>query len=300
MRLTILSPKKDWEHIKEDLKRVNLMGEKVDYDIVFFPVLHIKTEEYLPGKYGLDRKYLSALTKLYAYADVVAIHIEDFPIKGAGGWFTIINGKPSIQLYGDLHNKYSRTGEFKYWFSELLAHELAHKYYRKAGLEDKTHYWHYEKGRLLGAFEDIISQLTKKKGLWEQIVILTRKLLNLQHQEEQVKELWAIHHSATPRDVSRSETIIKNSKKEYGKCFYDVVIDRDGIATYPESIIKQRGTKDICVIGNFVNEKPTPQQIETLKSIIEGHDYTTHKELAEKGLASFSECPGRLMDYIDL
>lgn len=301
MKLLILSPEKDWTFIKEDLAK-ETMGQGIDYEVKHFPLLpQVPREEYRQGLWGVSRRYLTALLDIYE-GDVVLFHFPNFQIEGAGGWFSVLNGIPVIQAYGPHTRKFTRTGEFTYWFAELIAHEMAHKYYWKVNLEDRTHYWHYERKELLGAFREIITTLKKVLSLWQTIKVLTKKVAGLKMHEEEVieKDYFCIHHSATARDLTRTETIINNGIREYGKSFYDIIIDKDGVATYPNAIIKERGTKDICVLGDFTKEKPTDKQIETLKSIIEGQDYTTHKELAEKGLATPSLCPGKLMNYLDI
>lgn len=135
-----------------------------------------------------------------------------------------------------------------------------------------------------------------------QIELLKKLVELLKVKLSKQKKYYCLHHSATPRDTTRTETIIKNIRKRYnGKCFYDIIIDKTGLVTRPENVVvKSRGTTDICVIGNFTTEKPSKGQIEAVKSIIKGSRWTTHKELAEKGLATKSLCPGNLKDYINL
>lgn len=308
--IKIFSKYDNWEPvIKELTDRASFLIGRKDIKLERFNLVIMPTQEYMEGRFGIERGYLSRLFK-DKQEGITVLHAKDFPIQGAGGWFSYINGKPFIQFYGD-HLRLSSnrwTKEFNYWSAEVIAHELCHKYYRKHGFKDKTHYFHYEVGSLMQAFEDIRKQLLKEqKSLLERAIELYRKLLQPRHEEETTSrdyttiKFWCIHHSATSRDHTRAETIINNQKQQYGgKTFYDAIIDKDGIIYRENSIKKARGTDDVCVIGDFTKEKPTDKQVKALKSLLDGHRYITHKELAEQGKAEASVCPGNLMDYVAL
>ncbi len=300
MRVRLLSPVENWQPILDEAveKAPFLVGKK-DFIVTKYPVMNL-SQEYRDGKYGLELNYLRVLTDNFN-EDVIVVHAPNFVIRGAIGWINYnINDKVIIQLYDDHLREYSRTGEFRYRTTETLIHEFCHKYYRKFGLADKTHYYHYDKLRLLGAVEDIKKHLLKEKvGLMEQVVRLLRKLLSSEPDVAQVKQYYCLHHSATSRDFTRAEVIMHNSIKQYGKCFYDIIIDNDGVVTrVQDPLVKERGTTDICVIGSFDRETPTQAQIKAVKEIIKGNDWTTHRDLAKKGLASPSICPGNLTSYL--
>lgn len=160
-----------------------------------------------------------------------------------------------------------------------------------------------KKPKALSMLEAIVDTL-------QQLIATMMQLIQQKEKEEMPEEIidpapdgkwYCLHHSATSRDFTRAESIIRyheNSGKYGGKCFYDHIIDKDGIFYSPEAIVKKRGTTDVCVIGDFTREKPTDQQLATLKALITNQSWTTHKELAKKGMASPSLCPGNLTDYL--
>ena len=300
-KIKILSPSKDWEKVINEVKEKAYLligGKEIENDLYF--LLFYPKEEYLPKKYGIERRFLSALM-CGKQADITLLHVPEFEVEGALAWYHYVNGKPFIQLYRNHLREYSRTGEFKYRTAETIVHELCHHYYRKIGIEDRTHYFHFEKNSILEAVKDIKKNLLQTQvSLLEEIVRLLSRTFSSKHKTEVDKEYYCLHHSGTSRDNTKAETIINNSKQKYnGKCFYDIVIDKDGNIYTPESFIKERGTRDICVIGSFDKEQPTEAQIRAVNGIIHGKEYTSHRELAKKGLATPSICPGDLMIYLD-
>jgi hypothetical protein len=290
MILKILSPEKDWQFIEDELDKVISDDLEIDFDLQYLNIQILPRQEYMTGKYGINKVYLNTLMKNYQ-GEITLLHTPDFKVEGAGGWFSYVNRKPFIQAYGRHDKKFSRTGEFVYWMSELIVHEISHKLYFKLGLQDKTHYWHYEKGKLTNALKEIKIHLLKKKvSLLEQLIILTRKVFVPKHKEEDAN-LYVVHHSATARDYTRGETIINNQP------FYNFVIDKDGKLFEQKNPKKSRDTIDICVIGDFTKEEPTVAQIAKLKKTL-GPNWTTHHELGKKGQATKSECPGKLIQYL--
>ena len=301
MKTRILSPSTNWKPVLDEVveKAPFLAGGK-DFEVSEFSVKYMLTEEYRDGKYGLNKTYLRMIISPYP-EEIIMLHIPDFPVQGAVGWihYQMIDGTV-MQLYRDHLREYSRSGEFKYRTAETIVHELCHRYYFKFGLQDKTHYFHYEKGRLLSAVEDIKKHLLKEKvSLLEQVVRLLRRNLTPKPDSADIKHYYCLHHSGTSRDYTRPETIIHNSTKKHGKCFYDIIIDKDGNITYVDDPLeKERGTTDIVVLGNFVVEEPSEGQIKALKSILKGHQWTTHRELGRQGLAHPSVCPANLTNYL--
>jgi hypothetical protein len=297
-KIFILSPSTNWKPVIDEVKqKAHLLIGGKDITTNHFILNPIKTQVYSTGNLGIDREQLRSV--ILPFEDIILLHVPNFPVSGAIGRIHYnLNDKTVIELYKNHLREDSRSGEFKYRTAETIVHELCHKYYRKFGLADRTHYWHYKQHRLLEAVDEIYKHLlTEQVSLLQTIVSLLRKGFTLPQKDEIVKEWFCIHHSATPL-TTKAETIIKNSQEQYKKCFYDYVIDKNGIVYKPEAIIKERGTKDICVIGNFVYEVPTKEQITSLKAIIKGHDYIGHSNLAKKGLAKPSLCPGALMTYL--
>jgi len=160
---------------------------------------------------------------------------------------------------------------------------------------------------------DTILKKPETISLLERLVDTMKKLLQSLQQLIAIKEKppipspdptpdgkwYCLHHSATSRDWTRAETIIDNHKEIYGgKCFYAILIDKDGTLYTPIATVKERGTTDICVLGDFTKEEPTQKQVDALKSIITGQKWTTHKDLAKQGLATPSLCPGNLTNFI--
>ena len=299
MNIKILSPTRDWSFIEEDIKKAtDLMSCHLSYK--YFPVYNPLVQEYLPGKDGLSRVFLASLVKPYQNDGIVVLHVPNFPTRGAGGWFSYVNNKPVIQIYGQNTSRYSRDPNFEYWHSEIIVHEMLHYFYWNNNIEDKTHYWHYERGDLMGGINEINNKLKHRIVLLEQIIELSKKVLGLRKQiEEQADDLWVVHHSATPLSSTLPATIADREKLKYGgKTFYNAIMDSSGNITYYDAIDKTRETKDLCVLGDFTKEVPTIKQKEALKLFLQGKKYTTHKELAKKGLATPSECPGKLLEYL--
>ena len=288
MKIKLLS-RENWSEVISDIEQATeKLGVKIEPSFYFLG--HMPREEYLKGKFGICRQFLTVLLP----REFVILH-ADFPVQGAAGWFTLVSGIPIIQIYQ--RGLQSIEPNFKYWESEILVHELCHYFYWRNGLEDKTHYFHYDRKNLMSAVEDIIYQLyIKKVGLLEQVVRLLRRLKPLQ--QEDIERTIVLHHSATSRDFTRVETLVRNIAKTHPGGFYNYYIDKDG-GVHPQVIIdKKRNTIDVCVIGDFTKESPSEGQIKAIKRIITGKQWTTHKELAEKGLARPSLCPGNLKEFL--
>lgn len=186
MKIKLLT-NENWDKVLEE---VSVATEKLGVEIEPTPHFmgHMPREEYLDGKYGINRQYLSVILP----REFVILH-ADFPIEGASGWFSVINGNPVIQIY-QRGTQFSRDPNFKYWESEIIIHELCHYYYWKNGLEDRTHYFDYEKNDLMSAVEDIFVGLyAKKVGLMERAVRLMRKIIN-KKPEERISRItdWAL------------------------------------------------------------------------------------------------------------
>lgn len=289
MKIKLLSNESWTDALKDMEKATDKLGIEIEPSFYFLG--HMPSQEYREGRYGIDKGYLSTILP----NELVILH-ADFPVNGASGWFSVINGNPVIQIY--LRGLQSMDPDFKYWESETIIHELCHYQYWKNGLEDRTHYFHYERNSLMSAVEDITHQLyIKKIGLLEKAVRLLRQL-TAKLPEEETEKLIVVHHSATPKDTTRVETLIKNISKKYEGGFYDYYIDKNGVV-YPQEVSsKYRDTIDVCVIGDFTTEKPTQGHIQSLRGIIDGRKYISHKELAKLGRAKKSECPGELMEYL--
>jgi uncharacterized protein YbcV (DUF1398 family) len=251
--------------------------------------------------FGIDRNFLSVLMKQYSGdEDIIIFHAPSFRVEGAGGWFTIVDGKVVIQMYQNINSTFTRDKDFKYFYGETLAHEIMHYSYWKYGIPDKTHYFHFDQGSLMLAVYDIKKELMKRQvSLLHQAVGLYRQLIAKKPATEVIQQVIALHHSATPRDLTKPEVIIEQQRKKYnGKTFYNQIIDAKGVVYNPEAIEKERGTWDILVLGDFTKEKPSGGQIQALKALLDGREWTTHKALAERGLGTPSLCPGNLEDYL--
>ena len=307
MKIIILSPDKNWKHIKEDIKFLIERLKKIDIEIVFdikyFPLFHVPREEYLIGKWGLNRRFLSGISSMFDF-DIIVLHAPNFQVVGADGWYSKINNKPFIQIFREIKSKMVRNDEFKYRVSEILIHELCHKLSIHFNINDRTHYWELERGSLQGKIDEIIMQKLRKDkitlikksiNLIKQLI--NRKITNREKTLQVIKPLYCFHHSATDRDTTRVETIIRKQREKYkGKTFYDFIIDSKGIIHKGDPIKKTRGTIDICVLGDFTRQEPTIEQINACKTF--DGDWTSHKELAHKGLATPSVCPGNLMKFL--
>jgi len=115
---------------------------------------------------------------------------------------------------------------------------------------------------------------------------------------------YVIHHTASPkkwttvRDVNRWH---KNAGYQVSKLGYYVayhyLIEEDGQITQTRNLVertKHTRNKDInnksiaiCLIGNFEEEKPSKEQLQALKRILQGKDFSWHK------MHSPSLCPGK-------
>lgn len=102
-----------------------------------------------------------------------------------------------------------------------------------------------------------------------------------------------IHHSATGTNVS--DEIIKS----WG--FYNKVIKADGTTITQHDYWHERGnghqSKDVCLIGNFMNDEPTEAQLVSLRKVIIelGLDIIGHRDIASKGFTIGTLqtlCPG--------
>lgn len=180
MKIIILTNQR--KKLDKALKEFKKSGIGGNIEIRDYFFTDIRREAYTPAypdKFGIKRSYIEMLSSMYAYADVIVVHYPEFQVQGAGGWHSPFGKRSIIQIYDQGDVKASLTGEFDYWFAELLTHELCHYLYRQHGLKDNTHEWHYNKKHLLGAVDEIKLHLKKKVGLMEEIVRLTRKAINL-------------------------------------------------------------------------------------------------------------------------
>lgn len=132
--------------------------------------------------------------------------------------------------------------------------------------------------------------------LKKQIALLKRKVALLKERIA-LNSIVVVHHSATPRDTTRVESIRRNHQKRFGGQFYNYMIDFRGTLHRNETIRKNniRGKRrvDLCVFGDFTREVPTPEQIKTTKDFLKGREWITHK-----GKGSATLCPGDLERFI--
>ncbi len=218
MKIVILTnQRKKLEKALQEFKKSQIGGD-IEIRDYFFTV--IGREAYTPtypDKFGIKRSYIDMLSYMYAYADVIVVHYPEFKVQGAGGWHSVVNSRSVIQIYDQGDVRASLTGEFEYWFAELLTHELCHHLYRQHGLKDNTHEWHYDKKSLLGAVDEIKIHLKKKVGLMEEIVRLTRKAISL---------------LGAKIDPPQEEIVKKNYIKEWALAIQEYEGWKEGSLTY--------------------------------------------------------------------
>lgn len=107
-----------------------------------------------------------------------------------------------------------------------------------------------------------------------------------------------IHHTATSRDNTSFQAILKDHKKRYGRLYYADYIEPNSY--FPvHNTLNYRGpdirSYDVCLSGNFDLEKPTAYQLQMLDKVIKrrGNPILYHGEAHQKGLqATKSACPG--------
>lgn len=187
MTIKLLSDGQNWAEVIEDMRKaLDKLGVVIEFKPHFMG--HLPREEYRPGRFGIERRFLSAILPNRP----VILHTDRFRVQGAAGWFSVMNGRLVIQVFQ--RGTHSREPDFKKWESEIIVHELCHYFYWRNGLPDRTHYWHYERNSLMGAIEEIYIALLKRKvGLLERIVRLLRKRLVAPPQEpiSRIKD-WAL------------------------------------------------------------------------------------------------------------
>jgi hypothetical protein len=109
-----------------------------------------------------------------------------------------------------------------------------------------------------------------------------------------------LHHSAGNPNRPAVDDWITGNK------WYNYIIDGVGKLHRFKDSPNQREcgkTYDLCFSGNFVDGKPTQAQIDTWNTFRDNNPFdeiTIHKELAKKGCATASACPGNLLNYISL
>lgn len=183
MKIIILTnQKKKLEKPLKEFEKSNIGGEIEVREYFYTDVSREAYTPDYPDKYGISRDYIEMISKMYAFADIIVLHYPEFYIEGAGGWHSVVNGRSVIQIYDDGLLEASLSGEFQYWFAEILTHELCHHLYRKHGLKDNTHEWHYSEKNLLGAVKEIKDLLSNKADMLELLARLYRKLISLKEQ----------------------------------------------------------------------------------------------------------------------
>ena len=149
----------------------------------------------------------------------------------------------------------------------------------------------------------------RKIGIIKKMIAIIQKLLVLYR--KQMPVLIVLHHSATDRDKTRAEAIEKNHKERgYPKSrlgkhtAYNVVIEGSGKTTYARDYRDYNETGwavsgisfhiDICLTGNFEQEKPSREQIGALEKEL-ALIQNIYKNIKIKGHKDFRStlCPGR-------
>jgi hypothetical protein len=313
--IKIKSSETNWEPIKKELRqKAGLILAEKELQVDKFDVSIIMPEEYrpkdYPGAMGQHRSYLRAIMLIPGFpGDITLLHIKDFPIKGALGWFNYVNGQPFIQVYGDHLRKGSRTGEFEYAVSETIVHEFCHKFYRKMGLPDRTHYWHFEENKLMGAVMEINVAKMQKMSLPEWIISMFRKLLAGEHETEVIKpppNKIVIHHEGASNGFQAVNEWHKqrwNFKSELGFYIgYHYYIEKDGKVFQGRADTEDgahtsghnQQSIGICLMGNFETEIPTKAQLDALESLVKDKkkQYNISKIYGHRQLGN-TLCPGK-------
>lgn len=172
-------------------------------------------------------------------------------------------------------------------FHQVARHEIMHGlFYLKCGSNvrfdlpptqglciDTTHY-HFDRGELELALADLVPEVSPQK------------------------EILIVHHTATPRDTTNLEAILKDHQARYGRSFYQCFITADGTVHWQHKLLNDRiGAKsvDYCVVGDFTKEKPTEAQLEALNVLVGSRTPIPHAGALSYG-ATQSLCPGTLLE----
>lgn len=214
--------------------------------------------------------------------------------KKARGWRGgVKNGAVALQLGADEFEPFWKRllgldGEM---FHQVARHEILHGlFFLKCGpyvqwdgepeegkCVDTTHY-HWDRGQLKKALDDLVPGQTKREPAIH-------------------KELVIIHHTATPRDKTNLDAILRDHNLRYGRSFYQCFVTADGKVHWQHQIKNQRTnavSTDYCVVGDFTREKPTLEQLEALDKLTEGKWVVGHGQATQYG-ATASACPGTLL-----
>lgn len=244
-------------------------------------------------QYGIDKEWL----KKWIFPDTwdsegIIIHDPKFKIEGANGWHTQINGYPVIQVFKTQDRPHHRMDMTD--LERLLLHEIGHFLYKKYGIKDRTHYWDYDKWDFRGMFDEIRNAQPSMLERW--LVALSNTI----NPREEVYDIpWTLHH--TGGENHTLDGLLNSNTYKDRPVFYNVIIDKEGNVHHFHDKLNPRGRGwdyNVAVLGDYTKETPTQAVKDTLKDFLKGKDWATHKELAEVGLATKSQCPGNIIDYV--
>ena len=300
MKILILTnqPKKHFNNVLKEMKPYLLkLGENKNVDIKRAKTNQAPRQEINSGQWGMARHWLRpfVIENGGEKYDFVIVHNSEFEVDGAWGFFHSAMGKNPLiaQAFRDARIASSDIySEFENGLARTIIHEILHAKYFFHGLEDKTHYWQ-DKDNLWGAVLEILDKRPQP--------IRPIKKDECCEEAPKQKTLNILHHTGTDRDKTRASTIGENSRG--GVSFYQYIITGNGTIHEMKDEFNDRnnGYKsiDIALTGDFTNQKPTRQQLESLQKLEkELGSFITHKEAREYG-ATASSCPGLLMDFYE-
>lgn len=255
-------------------------------------------QHYRDGLWGISKDWFRSfiLGNLWESRgkEAVMFHVPEFEREGAAGWFTTINGMPVMQAYTRHDEPTVRNNEFDTRLIETIVHEVGHHESRRQGVRDRTHYWMDKSYASL--FEEIVSQSPSRMQRW-----INRFINYINSGDEKLEEPWVVHHSASEHDTVQG--IVNYHTPDYGRTFYNVIIDKEGKVHRMHNELNARGygrTYDVCVLGDY-RTAYRKEQVEALEDFLAGKDWITHGEAADIKMAGTNptECPGKLAEHIN-
>lgn len=307
-RLLIVANNADWKSWPEKIEELKKwFAPKVELDVSLvhtnFNYIPWEVYDHNTGAMGVAKiwyqVFVASLAKKEDDLVLFVVNKSQWQPTKARGWRGgIKNGAVALQLGANEFEPFWKRllgldGEM---FHQVARHEIMHGlFYLKCGKNvrwdlppqdgqciDTTHHW-WDLGQLENALIDLVPEVTKPQPVLPTIYIL--------------------HHTATPRDKTNLDAIIRDHNKRYGRSFYQCFITADGNIHWQHKIENQRNkamSVDYCVVGDFTKEDPTDKQLEALDELTKGLDIIGHGEATKYG-ATASECPGTLLeDLADL
>ena len=246
-------------------------------------------------RHGIDKDWLS----LWVNADnwdsgAIIIHDPLFNIKNAHGWYTRINGIPVLQAFAQQDRPHPRMGVSHLEY--VLLHEILHFLYRKERILDRTHYWDYERSDFKGAFDEIRQAQPTMLMRW------INALANTIKETDEIYDVpWTVHHTGNVNHTIQG--LLNSNTYKDRPVFYNVIIDKQGQEHHFHDKPNRRGKGldyNVAVLGDYTKELPTDAVVETLNDFLKDKEWLTHKQLADLGLATKSQCPGNLTNYVQM